>query len=83
MSSEFTFETFLHSFLEFHVTTSLKQFYSIKDFFNLTEYRGVIVKNSLLITHSGGRYENAKPYSMEYPMAYLKFSTPKTHVLVK
>ena len=67
MSSEFTLEAFLHSFLEFHVTTSLKQFYSIKDFFNLTEYRGVIVKNSLLIKHAGGIYENAKPYSMEYP----------------
>ena len=69
MSSEFTLEAFLHSFLEFHVTTSLKQFYSIKDFFNLTEYRGVIVKNSLLIKpdDAGGRYENAKPYSMEYP----------------
>ena len=67
MSSEFTLEAFLHSFLEFHLTTSLKQFYSIKDFFNLTEYRGVIVKNSLLIKHAGGRYENAKPYSMEYP----------------
>ena len=31
----------------------------------------------------GGRTQNAEPYSMEYPMEYLKWSTPKNHVLVK
>ena len=30
-----------------------------------------------------GRQQNAEPYSMEYPMEYLKWSTPKNHVLVK
>ena len=30
-----------------------------------------------------GRTQNAEPYSMEYPMEYLKWSTPKSHVLVK
>ena len=30
-----------------------------------------------------GRTQNAEPYSMEYPMEYLKWSTPKNHVLVK
>ena len=32
---------------------------------------------------STGRTQNAEPYSMEYPMEYLKWSTPKNHVLVK
>ena len=30
-----------------------------------------------------GRTQNAEPYSMKYPMEYLKWSTPKNHVLVK
>ena len=30
-----------------------------------------------------GRTQNAEPYSMEYPMEYLEWSTPKNHVLVK
>ena len=32
---------------------------------------------------ANGRTQNAEPYSMEYPMEYLKWSTPKSHVLVK
>ena len=40
------------------------------------------MKKSLLITHAAGRYENAKPCSMEYPMAYLEWSTPKTHIFI-
>ena len=34
-------------------------------------------------TDNNGRTQNAEPYSMEYPMEYLKWSTPKSHVLVK
>ena len=30
-----------------------------------------------------GRWQNAEPYSIEYPMEYLKWNTPKKHVLVK
>ena len=40
------------SFLEFYVIV-FKTIFSIQRYFNLTEYRGVIVKNSLLITHLG------------------------------
>ena len=61
-------------------------------------FRGILRRNSEAITahliafggprytnilQIRGRTQNAEPYSMEYPMEYLKWSTPKNHVLVK